>query len=136
MKLIIKLSFFLVFFAMAVSCTAATIDVPEKYNLDNDLEAVNRISTFRIKSYENIDQQSLVLEANYNDYYLLVLRRPRFEITFGKTGIPHMGSAIIAGHDRVVMNYNTGPEYYYIDKIYKLDGRKQVTEIKKMLREE
>ncbi len=108
---------------------------PEKYDLDNEYQALDRITLFGIRSYENIDKQSLILRTNYSDYYLLVLQRPRFEVSYGKTGIDFHGSTIIAGHDRVVMDYPS-KQHYIIDKIYKLKGRKQVTEIKKLLREE
>jgi hypothetical protein len=136
MKAMIRVFSILVLFMMAASCATTPLVIPEKYNLDNDFEAVDKIASFSIDSYENIDKQSLILEANFNDNFLLILDRPRLEITYGKTGISRTGSTIMAGHDRVVMYYDTGLEYYFIEKIYKLGGRKQVTEIKKRLREE
>ena len=108
--------------------------IPEKYNLDNELKALDRITLFDIKSFENIDRQSLILRTNYSDYYLLVLRRPRIEVSYGKTYFDYQGSTIIAGYDRVIMNY-PDTQYYTIDKIYELKGRKQVTEIKERLRD-
>ena len=110
--------------------------IPEKYDLDNDYKAVDRITLFDIKSFENIDKQSLILRTSYSDYYLLVLRRPRFEVSYGKTNFDFHGSTIIAGHDRVVMDYHSGPQYYTIEKIYKLEGGTQVTEIKERLRKD
>lgn len=132
----IKFSSFLVLFIMVMSCATASITIPEKYNLDNDLEAVDQITAFTIRSYENIDKQSLILETTYNDKYLLVLERPRFEIPYGQTNLDYHGPSLIAGHDRVVMNYHSGPQYYTIEKIYKLEGGTQVTEIKERLRKD
>jgi len=96
--------------------------------------SLDKRATFRIESYENIDKQSLILETNYNDNYLLVLQRPRFETPYGKTTFDNNGPTLIAGHNRVVMAYDTGIQYYVLEKIYKLNGREQVTEIKERLR--
>ena len=133
MKIATKFSSVLVLFILVMSCASATIDIPEKYNLDNNFETVDRITAFTIRSYENLDKQSLILETTYNDNYLLVLERPRFEIPYGKTNFDYNAPSLIAGHDRVVMDYHSGPEYYVIEKIYKLKGRVQVTEAKNLL---
>jgi len=76
MKLTIKVTFIFVLFIMVVSCATTPRSLPEKYNFDNNLEAVNHISSVRRLSYEQADNQSIILRVNRNDYYLLVLRRP------------------------------------------------------------
>ena len=76
MKVMIKLSSIFVLFIIVVSCATTPRSLPEKYNLDNYLEAVDHISAVRRASYEQVDNQSIILRVNRNDYYLLVLRRP------------------------------------------------------------
>ena len=76
MKLTIKVTFIFVPFIMVVSCATTPRSLPEKYNFDNNLEAVDHISAVRRLSYEQADNQSIILRVNRKDYYLLVLRRP------------------------------------------------------------
>jgi hypothetical protein len=76
MKLTIKVTFIFVLFIMVVSCATTPRSLPEKYNFDNNLEAVDHISSVRRASGEQADNQSIILRVNWNDYYLLVLRRP------------------------------------------------------------
>ncbi len=80
--------------------------------------------------------RTLILETTYNDNYLLVLERPRLEIPYGETELDYQRPSLIAGHDRIVMNYHSGPQYYIIKKIYKLKGREQVTKIKEALQKD
>ncbi len=132
MRRIIILTFIIVFLASACSTTPRTL--PEKYNLDNDLEAVDQISTFKISSWERVDNQSIILKANWNDYYLIVSHRP-FETMISNlpVGIDNTGSTIRSGHDRIVVEDHMGTQYYVIDKIYKLKGDEQAQEIKERL---
>jgi hypothetical protein len=83
MKVMIKVSTVLVFLVMVVSCATTPPGLPQKYNLDNYLEEVNQISAFkdmdclsRDINCENVDNQSILFTVNWQDYYLLVLRRP------------------------------------------------------------
>ena len=80
MKVMIKVSPIFALLIMVVSCATTPRVLPEKYNLGNYLEEVNQISTFRVSDrvsdWENVDNQSIILRVNRNDYYLLVLRRP------------------------------------------------------------
>ena len=76
MKVMIKASSVFVLLIMVVSCATTPHALPEKYKLDDYLESVNQISAFRDIDCELVDNQSILLEVNWNDYYLLVLRRP------------------------------------------------------------
>jgi hypothetical protein len=58
------------------------------------------------------------------------------EIPYGETELDYQRPSLIAGHDRIVMNYHSGPQYYIIKKIYKLKGREQVTKIKEALQKD
>ena len=61
---------------MIVSCAATQRTLPLKYDLDDKLEAVRQISIYNVSNCENIDDQSIILEADRKNYYLLVLRHP------------------------------------------------------------
>ena len=61
---------------MMVSCATTQRTLPEKYNLDDELDAVRQISIYDVSSCENVDDQSIILEADRMSYYLLVLHRP------------------------------------------------------------
>ncbi|MFC1493763.1 DUF6491 family protein [Thermodesulfobacteriota bacterium] len=134
MKKIIEVSSIFVLLIMAVSCASTPGVIPAKYNLDNSLEAVDRISTFKVSSWEQVDRQSIILKVNYNDYYLLVLRRP---IISGypnlRIGVERTIFSITAGFDRIVVLELGAPDYYVIDKIYKLKDKEQAKEIKEKL---
>ncbi len=145
---------------VALSCaTVPPPALPDKYNLDDELESVDQISTFRVPRWQNVDKQSIILRVNWRDYYLLVLRRPIFTMNpmwISLTGgSPRISAAhsdyfwafpeysfhgglirIISGHDMVIVQDYGFEDYIRIDKIYKLDGRKHKEEIRKRLRGE
>jgi hypothetical protein len=76
MKVMMKVSSIFVLLMMVVSCATTPSALPEKYNLDNYLEEVDQISSSTDTECENVDNQSIILRANWSDYYLLVLDRP------------------------------------------------------------
>jgi hypothetical protein len=134
--LIIKFSSILVLLIMVVSCATTPYTIPDKYNLDNELEAVDRIYAPSMTSWQEVDIQSVILRANVTDYYLLVLRRPMYtRFTDFSMGISSTGSYITPGFDRIFVGDAAGPQYYYIDRIYKLKGKEQAREIRERLRE-
>ena len=163
MKVMIKVSSIFVFLIMVVSCATTPRALPEKYNLDNELEAVDQISTFRVSGWDQVDNQSVILRTSFKairtDYYLLVLRRP-MDIRYSNVRIgientaakdeaistqnitggnfhqaPSNIAGIASGYDRIVVSGPAGTDYYRIDKIYKLKGKEQAREIKERLRE-
>ena len=135
MKAIIKLSLIFVLFIMVVSCATTPRALPEKYSLDNDLEAVDQISTFRAINWREVDKQSIIIEVDLRDHYLLVLRRPLYSMFYLDTlGIDGALHTIRSGIDRIVVNDSTGIWYYVIEKIYKLKDGKQAEEIKERLK--
>jgi hypothetical protein len=134
MKAMIKVSFIFVLFIMVVSCATTPRALPEKYNLDNELEAVKQISTFNKISWREVDKQSIIITVDRKDYYLLVLRRPVSSLFFVHTlGIDSITHSITSGHDRVIVNDSTGRWYYVIDKIYRLKDWAQAEKIKERL---
>ena len=135
MKAMIKVFSVFVLLILVVSCATTPNTLPDKYNLDNELEAVKQITTFTISSWEEVDIQSVILRANVSDYYLLVLRRPMDTRISGLSiGISSTVSSIKPGFDRIIVKDLAGTQYYVIEKIYKLDGKQQAKEIKERLR--
>lgn len=135
MKEMIRVFSILVPLIMFASCATTRGALPEKYNLDNELEEVKQIYTFTISSWEEVDIQSVILRANVSDYYLLVLHRPMETRMTGLTiGISSTVSSITSGFDKIYVEHPSGTQYYIIDKIYKLEGKEQAKEIKERLR--
>ena len=135
MKMIIKVFLVILLPAIVFSCATTSGSLPEKYNLDNELEAIDKIYTFSVSSWEQVDIQSVILRTNLNDYYLLVLRRPMDTmITTLSIGISSSFSSITAGFDKIYVSDYAGRQHYAIEKIYKLEGKEQAKKIKERLR--
>ena len=65
------------------SCATGGIELPEKYNLDNQLESVSYISKYQgYIGWEMVDRQSFVLQTSPSDYYLIVLQIPAPDLPF------------------------------------------------------
>lgn len=134
MKIILKIFSIFVVFVMITSCTATKRALPEKYNLDNYLEEVDQIFTFKVSSWEQVDKQSIILRVNWKDYYLLVLRRPiTSRYANLRIGVTRTISSITAGFDRILVDDPAYADFYTIEKIYRLKDREQVNEIKERL---
>ena len=135
MRMIIKVSSVFIILIMSVSCAKTPYAIPDKYNLDNELEAVDRIYAPTISSWKKVDTQSVILRANVTDYYLLVLSRPMYTmITNLSIGISSTGSDITPGFSRIFVGDSVSTEDYFIEKIYKLKGKEQAKEIRERLR--
>ncbi len=134
MNVIIKaLSIFLLLM-MASSCATTMSTSPKKYNLDNDLEAIDQTSAIKVSSFEQVDNQSIILRANWDEYYLLVLIQPIDRIVSGLSiGLSDKVSSITSGVDSIIVNDTPFTEYYVVDKIYKLKGKEQAEKIKERL---
>jgi hypothetical protein len=135
MKAIIKLKGIFLISLLTMACATAPFKVPDKYNFDNQLKEATDISSFRIDSWQSIDNQSLIIRTNVNDYYLLILDRHSFALPFSESiGITLAVDRVKSGFDRIIVTDSAGTESYLIHKIYKLSGREQATEIKKQIR--
>jgi hypothetical protein len=135
MKAITKLILIFIILLMATACATMPVTLPEKYNLDNELEEATEIYNFQIKSWEPIDYQSLIFRANVNDYYLIILERPALSLPFTENiGVTLTVDKVKPGYDNVVVKDSAGIESYIIHKIYKLKDSQQAIEIKKRLR--
>ena len=130
LKVLCVFSFFILFSA----CATTQQVLPAKYDLGKELKEINQITTFQLSSWEEVDNQSIILETSRHKYYLLVLRYPITGVIPSLTiGISSTISSITAGFDKIFVNDSGVIQYYIIDKIYELKDRKQVDEIKKQL---
>ncbi len=135
MKAIKKLIAILVISLLAAACATTPLKVHEKYNFDNEFGDATDISDFRIDSWEPIDYQSLIIKTDMSDYYLAILHRPALTLPFAENiGITFTAGKVKTGFDQIIVADSAGTESYVIHKMYKLEGRKQATEIKKQLR--
>jgi hypothetical protein len=135
MKKIIKYVGLVLITLVFSACATTPFKVADKYNLDNELEEVKGITSFRIDSWESIDLQSLILNADINNYYLVILNRPARSLPFSESiGITVSVDRVRKGLDNIVVKDSSGSEYYIIHKIYKLESREQANEIKNRLK--
>lgn len=135
MKKIIKYIGLLLISLVLTACATTPFKVADKYNLDNELKEATDIISFRIDSWESIDQQSLIIRADINNYYLVILNRPAMNLTFAQSiGITDTVNRITKGFDNIIVTESGSAEYYRIYKIYKLESREQATQIKNRLK--
>ena len=118
------------------SCTTASMTLPEKYSLDDQLERVTGISRYRVTEWHEVDQQSLIIKTGLSEYYLLVLDIPSNLLLFtDRISITSSASTILAGFDRVTLYYpGSLMDSYKIERIYRIKDRKQMRSIKKQLK--
>jgi hypothetical protein len=128
-KILTILSVFVLAMFLNVSTPAAAISIPDKYNLNNQLEQVHKFWRVKIMDWEAIDNQSLVVETSPGLYYLLVLTVPSYDLPLkmNRIGITNSGSMIREGIDNVIIsgagNYQ---QTYPIERIYKISGSKEM----------
>ncbi len=135
MKVLIKVLSIFAPLIMGVSCVTTSGALPEKYRLDSDLEAVEQINKFRVSGWEQVDSQSVILRANINEYYLLVLERPITTMISGiSIGISGTSFTITPGYDKIFVKDSGGIEHYVIARIYRFKDKDQVSEIRERLR--
>jgi len=129
MKMVMKMLASIALLIMVVACatTNAPNTLPSKYNLDNDLNAVSRISAVRASNWEQVDNQSVICTAN-GAYYLFVLDKPLEEIN-QKIGFLANNSSVLAGSSKIYVGSSSDKRFYTIEKIYKLNGPDQIREV-------
>ena len=119
------------------SCATGGIELPEKYNLDNQLESVSYISKYQgYIGWEMVDRQSFVLQTSPSDYYLIVLQIPAPDLPFSESiSISSSGSMVRAGMDTItLLRQSLKVPPYIIEKIYHLKGKEQVRTIREQIR--
>jgi hypothetical protein len=135
MKKIIKYSVLLLISLVFTACATTPYKIADKYNLDNELKEANDINSFRIDSWESIDYQSLIIKADFNNYYLVILNRPALNLPFAQNiGVTGTSMRVTKGFDKIIVEDSSGSESYIIHKMYKLDNREKATELKNRLK--
>ena len=135
MKTGIKMLSIVVLLVAVVSCAATTalIDLPDKYNLDDNLRSVSQISAVGASNWKQVDAQSVMAAAN-GKFYLFVLNKP-LETMDEKIGFIGSLTSIRSGNSRIYVGTSSDKRYYEIAKIYELKGVDQAKEIKERLGE-
>ncbi|MBN1626054.1 MAG: hypothetical protein JW944_05970 [Deltaproteobacteria bacterium] len=128
MKTFLKIYTAVFFFLTVSSCAIVSIQVPEKYDLDGELEQVTSIFKYGITDWEEVDTQSLILQKGPGEYYLLVLKIPAPELPFlNRIKLTSTGDMIRAGMDDVILyNLSHIRQSYPIDRIYRFKDSEQM----------
>ena len=135
MKAINKLLGILFISFLATACATTSFKLDKKYTFASELEEATGITDFRIESWQHIDFQSLIVEANINEYYLIILQQPAPMLPSSETiGITVSINRVRPGYDKIVVSDSTGSESYIIQKIYKLKDKEHAKEIKARLK--
>jgi len=123
-----------IIFLMASACATVPATIPEKYNLDNQLENVPNISGFSLMSWEKVDNQSFILQTSPNDYYLIILDSKSDALPFTRTiQITNTDSLFWPGYSNVIGNDDGWEDSYIINKIYRFKNCNQVDLIREEL---
>lgn len=135
MKTLIKISLVFISILTISACATGPIQVPEKYALDTQLEQVKSIFKYGITDWEEIDDQSLILQKGPGEYYLLVLKIPAPELPFlQRIKLTATGDMIRAGMDEVII-YPVSHirQSYPIDRIYRFKDTEQMRAVRDRL---
>jgi hypothetical protein len=134
MRITRKLAGIFITFIIASACAGAPLKIPDKYNLDSQLEKVPDISKYNMMSWERIDSRSFVLQTAPGDYYLIILSSPAVNLPFAESiHISSTGSMVRPGYNNVHVIGDGTDDSYVINKIYRFKGYEQVKSIKAQL---
>ena len=132
MKIMMKMFLIIALLIVVASCATTPIVLPDRYNLDADLQEVTRLLVAGSSNWEQVDNQSVMFTATGGKRYLVILERPLEEMS-SKIGFPGNISSITAGHDKIYVGSSSNKRYYTMEKIYELEGMDQVKEVKERL---
>jgi hypothetical protein len=122
---------------LASACAGALATIPEKYNLDNQLENVTTMSRVDFKSWERIDNQSFILQTGTSDYYLVVLESEANSLpSINSIQISNDDYLFWPGYSTVTLNDDGWEDSYIINRVYKFKDCSQVEVVKAQLRTE
>ncbi|MBT8142910.1 MAG: hypothetical protein HKN88_10450 [Gammaproteobacteria bacterium] len=116
------------------ACGTTSPTEPDEKYLFPELEQVDRISSYKIDGWGDIDRQSLFVTVSPSKSYLIILKRPNYDLPYAY-GIKfnQRSSSIYAKFDSIniiMPSSELDPIPAYIERIYKLENREQ----KKMVR--
>ena len=117
------------------ACATTPMTDPEKYNLDDQLERVMAIDNFHMVGWNRVDTQSFILQTNSNEFYLVVLNVPSYQLSFAENiTVNTSGSRVRAGNSSVVVYGENTDNTFLIDKLYKFKDAGQIQTIVEQIR--
>ena len=134
MKTFIKLAGIITMFLFVSAVAMASDQVPEKYNLDSQLERVSTITDYTFMGWNKVDNQSFVLQTGPSNYYLVVLSSPSDHLVFSETlRIDSTNNMVRPGYNSVFVHGNGFKDQYIINRIYKFKDTAQMNQIEAQL---
>jgi len=134
MKTFFKLAGIAAVFIFASAYAMASNSVPEKYNLDGQLEKISVITDYTFMGWNKIDNQSFVLQTGPGDYYLVVLSSPSDHLLFSENvRIDSTNNMVRPGYSNVFVYGNGFNERYIINRIYKFKDPAQMKDVESQL---
>jgi len=119
---------------MIVSCGGRLAVVPDKYNLDDQLENVHNIPSLKMMSWNIVDNQSLILQTGPCDYFLIVLDSKAPSLSCADSiRISNGFNFISPGYNNVIVNDDGWEDACQINKIYRLKDFRQAEAIRAQL---
>jgi hypothetical protein len=113
------------------ACASAPATIPQKYNLDGQLENVPHIYRVSIISWDRVDKQSLILQTGPTNYYLIVLESMACSLPFaGAIQISDDSPMIWHNYSNVIVNDDGWEDSYMINRIYRFKDYSQVEAIR------
>jgi hypothetical protein len=106
----------------------------ENFDFESAPAIIAKRDTFTLSETQNqwikVDNQSLILRNGPNEFYLLVLQRPAYDLmTVDTISIVNTLNTIRAKNDLV----GVGGRQYIIERIYRIDGNDKMLAIKNQL---
>ncbi|MBN1625975.1 MAG: hypothetical protein JW944_05575 [Deltaproteobacteria bacterium] len=106
---------------MTLSCGGRLAVVPEKYNLDNQLENVHNMPSLSIMEWDIVDNQSFILQTGPRDYFLIILGSKSLSLSCADSiRISNGVNFISPGYNNVIINDDGWEDTCQINKIYRL----------------
>lgn len=136
MKFLIKILFLFISCILITSCVATSqLQKPDKYALGNQLQQISMIRNPWITDWDKVDNQSFFIRTEPNEYYLIVLISPSIELNFQESiAISNSNNMIMAGFSSLIVSIGENiKNSYLIDRIFKINGTKQMHEIRDQL---
>jgi hypothetical protein len=136
MKFLIKIFFLFISSILITACAATSqLQKPDKYGLGNQLQQISMIRNPWITDWDKVDNQSFFIRTEPNEYYLIVLMSPSIELNFQESiAISNSNNMIMAGFSSLIVSIGENiKNSYLIDRIFKINGTKQMHEIRDQL---
>jgi len=134
MKTFIKLAGIATLFIFVSAYAMASGGVPEKYDLEGQLEKISVITDYTFMGWNKVDNQSFVLQTGPSDYYLVVLSSPSDDLPYSESLIiDSTNNMVRPGFNNVIVHGSNFNDKFIINRIYKFKDTAQMKEIELQL---